>query len=120
MGRLGRRTRFAAVLLFAVLEVLIAAGPSVPASSNAVAPGVDVVDLVEQVSAAEIRAHVEELAAEPRDDRDARAAADYIAGRFENWGYAVRLQTVRDSQNVIATVPRAAEAGGARAVTATG
>ncbi len=117
MGRLARGTTVAAVLFLAVLVMLIAASRSVPASSIAAAPGIDIVDLVEQVSVAEIRAHVEKLAAEPRDDPDARAkAADYIADQFESWGYAVQLQTVRDSQNVIATVPLVAEVGGARPI----
>jgi len=62
--------------------------------------------ILAEVSAANVEAHVRALAASPRDTPATQAAAaDYIAGQLESWGYSVTREAVGDSENVIANLP---------------
>jgi Zn-dependent M28 family amino/carboxypeptidase len=81
-----------------LLGIAVAAGA---APRPAAADPID--DLVGRVSLANLRAHVEALAAAPRASVAAQsAAATYVAAALESYGYAVTRETVDTSENVVA------------------
>jgi Zn-dependent M28 family amino/carboxypeptidase len=63
-----------------------------------------VADLVAQVSEAGLVAHVEALEGDRSTAPGQAAAAEYIRGELESFGYAVASQPVAGSENLIATL----------------
>ncbi len=95
MSRRHRLTGNPATPPVALALALALAGGALPASADHVA------DLVAQVSADNLSAHIAALEFPRNTQASQQLAADYITGQLQSWGYTVVVDPVQTSANLV-------------------